>query len=321
MIFTGYSFYGYKFTASPAPVYIKDINAIALSNGIFNDLFISSDPNRDLEDKEWTFDTILHGDFNGNLLAGNADVSLFAVSSILIKRRRKGSLDKWVTLFEIPIGGNPDNLEFERFDKYVASSVEYEWALIPVSGNVEGNYNINSLVPDFQGIFIVTKDKVFNSILDNDVQVRREKPSAVVRTIDGDYPYVISHSKNKDYSGSVSAVFIENENCEWKYKEGYQHRRELMDFLLDGYPKMLKLGETGETFLMMVVDNIPEDRLQYTDKVTTTFQFNEIGNSEDMQDLYDSGLIDISTPGDEEVAQTPPINITDYFADGNEVEY
>ena len=294
MFFVGYTFFGGKFSSDPTPVGINNIKEITLSNGIYDSLYISSNPSHNLSNKEWDLETLLYAKFDGNLLAGNVDFSVNTVSSIVIKRKRKNTFDEWLPLFEIQIDGDVNNFKFERFDKYVANQVEYEYALIPTLNGVEGSYNINTIIPNFEGLFIVSKDKIFSSILDNDIQVQRNKPTSVVPTIDSKYPFVISHSKNNYYSGSATATFIEHdhENNKWKIREGYDYRRRLLDFLLDGKPKMLKSGDTGEVFLIMVSDNIPEDRTQFTDKVTTTIPFTEVGNSEDLEDLINSGLVD-----------------------------
>lgn len=300
MFFVGNATLGGRHSGDITPTNVSPVNAVELLNGIFGSLFVSSDFACDLNDLAWGNSTVLWAKFDGNLLAGNLDVVAENLSAFLIKRRRKGKVEDWVTLFSISVkdeSGKTDvsKLKFERFDKYVASGVEYEFAIIPVVNGKEGGYNVREIVPKFEGIFIVTKDQMYNAIFDMNTQVQRNHPSAVVNTIASKYPFVISHSKNNYYSGNVSATFVEVDRmqCKLKSAEGYEYRKDLMDFLCDGTPKMLKTY-TGETFLIAVTDNPSEERLQYTDKVTTSFNFNEIGDAENLVDLYNNGLIDIN---------------------------
>lgn len=293
ILFLGNSFFSGKFAADPTAVQIDNINIVSLYNGIFDDLLVSRNINQDLAIKEFDIDTIMHAAFNGTIFAGNVEFSASSVSSFLVKRRIKGSFDDWLPLFQVPVQGNPDKFKFERYDKYPASQTNYEYCVIPVLNGIEGNYNINSIFVEFDGIFIVSKDKVFGSIMDNEFQPKRNKPSAIVNTIESKYPFFVSHSKNNYYTGSVSATFMEfdYETCQWKLEHGYEYRKKLLDYLLDGDTKILKIGETGETFLIMV-NETSEERLKDTDKVTTTFQFTEVGDSKSVWDLYDNNFLD-----------------------------
>lgn len=304
MIFLGRNAFRGKFCGDNTPTSVPNVNNITLSNGIFGELFISSNPNYNLSNLQWDFSTVLWANFQGSLLAGNLDVSIQDVDSFRIKRRRVEKRQRvntadWVTLFDVNIrdeSGKPDieKLKFIRFDRYVATGFDYEYAIIPITNNVEGNYNINSITPRFDGIFILTKAQIFNSLFDIDIQVTKNHPTNTVNTIEGKYPFVVSHSKNNYYSGNVSATFVEvdQNECALKTKDGYSYRKTLLNFLCDGSPKILKLY-TGEVFLIMVTENPQENRLQYSDKVTTSFSFTEIGDSEDTLDLYANGLIDI----------------------------
>ncbi|MEG2380993.1 MAG: hypothetical protein RSB38_04785 [Oscillospiraceae bacterium] len=304
MIFLGRNAFRSKFCGDNTPTSISNIYRTILSDGIFGELFISSNPDYNLSNLQWDFSTILWAKFQNNLLAGNLEVSVQNIESFRIKRRcvekaKRGKTSDWVTLFEVNIrdeNGRIDieKLKFIRFDRYVATGFDYEYAIIPIMNNVEGNYNLNSITPKFDGVFILTKSQIFNSLFDINTQIARNHPTSTVNTIEGKYPFVVSHSKNNYYSGSVSATFVEvdTRECSLKVKEGYAYRKKLLDFLCDGSPKMLKLY-TGEVFLIMVTENPQEDRLQYSDKVTTSFAFTEIGDSESTLDLYENGLIDI----------------------------
>lgn len=135
MLFLGQSFLGERHSLDPTPVCIPNLNSIKLSDGIFDELFVSSNADYDLSSLEWGFSTILWAQFKGNLAGGNIEESLKDISAVLIKRRKKGSY-KWITLFEIPVD-DVDSLKFERFDRYVANNNEYEYALVFMLANIE----------------------------------------------------------------------------------------------------------------------------------------------------------------------------------------
>ena len=79
-------------------------------------------------------------------------------------------------------------------------------------------------------MFIIEKEQAFNTILDVEIQSQKNRPT--VNTIDRKYPYVVSNGQNNYYSGSASGVFIEldYDNCQFKTKEGWKYRENLMEF-------------------------------------------------------------------------------------------
>lgn len=155
---------------------------------------------------------------------------------------------------------------------------------------------MSSIIPSFEGIFITSKERIFSSVIDAHIpNIQKNHPSAIVPTIDAKYPFVVSHSRNNFYSGSMSGIFVElkQDICEFDYEEAYKYRDELMDFLCDGKAKFLKLPD-GRVWMIMVVDNPNEAQEMNTEKFTTSFSWAEIGDCESVKDLYDNDFIDIS---------------------------
>lgn len=294
MLFLGNTFLGNRFALDPTQTYIPNLNYVRIGSAVFDDIFISSDPGYDLTNQQWDFDTVLWSKFRDSLASGNVEESLKDISSVVIKRRRKDTYD-WIPLFEIPVE-NTDSLKFERFDRYAAGNQEYEYALAFKLADVEGAYNVNSIVPRFDGIFIASRDKIFSSVIEAYTpQIQKNKPSALVNTIDSKYPFVVSHSKNNYYSGSMSGVFVEQKQsgCELDFEQAHRYRHDLLEFLCDGKAKFLKLDD-GRMWMIAVVDNPAESQDSDTQKVVTSFAWAEIGGAESAQDLYENGFIDVS---------------------------
>lgn len=295
MIFLGRTFCGARNTIDCTPTDVANINLATIKNGIYDEIYISKNTDRDYTTAIptlWDFDTLLYATFQNNLNGGNVGFILAQVSSIKINRRVKNTFE-WITLYEIPIS-TVDDLYFERFDKYAQSSVEYEYSLVPVINGVDGSANLNTVLSKFEGVFIIEKERAFKTILDVEIQSQKNRPNSVVNTIDRKFPFVVSNGSNNYYSGSTSGVFIELDynTCQFKTKEGRQYREYLMEFLQNGKPKILKHGD-GRMWLVSIIDNPSESDSEHPDKAVTVFNWAEIGDCKSGRDLYDNNLIDV----------------------------
>ncbi|MBR0596968.1 hypothetical protein [Sinanaerobacter chloroacetimidivorans] len=294
MIFSGISFCSGKYSLDYTPTYIPNVTFMKIKNGIFDDLYVSKNGNMNDSSEiptDWDFNTILYAMFKNNLLAGNIEYTSSQVSSIRLKRRIKNTYD-WITLFEIPVSDSSDFI-FERYDFYNQSNIEYEYALVPVINNIEGTMSINEVLSEFEGIFILEKDRVFKTILDIELQSQKNRPNTIVNTIDRKYPFVVSNGQNNYYSGSVSATFIEQDNnSDFKINDGWKFRESLMEFLQNGKPKILKYDD-GRMWLVSIVDNPSEQPDGHPQKITTTFNWVETGDAKSSNDLYDYNFINV----------------------------
>ena len=290
MIFLGYAFLSGKYTGDITPTCVSNIDRITLSNGIYDDLFvtknISSPPIR-----QWDFDTILWAKFNGDFHAGNVSYTMSQISGVRIKRRKKGSY-VWTILVDIPVR-KVEDLEFERFDRYAQARTTYEYTLTPLLGSTEGNMNINSIESDFDGMFIMEAKQGFETDLEIRVETQRNHPSSVVNPLGGKYPFVIYNSEQNYDSGSATGLFaLRNvENCDWDFDQSFIYRNQLNDFLANNRPKFLKLYD-GRAWIVSVIDVITESESEHPDLILTTFQWVEVGKVDSSQDLYDNGLTD-----------------------------
>ena len=296
MIFAGYSVCGYKNTASITPTNIQGIDSIKLQGGYIDELLITKDVVSEYSSnipQVWDFSTIFHAFFDGNLDAGNVDFTVNNTTHILIKRREKGTF-KWQTLFQITTS-NADDFNFTKYDRYAQSGIEYEYAIVPVTNGVEGNYSIDSIKSNFEGVYLVEKESIFSTVYNLVASTSKHKPSAVISTLDGKYPFVISNSSNNYYSGTISGVFMQRgEKSDEIYgKEGWRYRKQFEDFLMNGKPKILK-HEDGRIWMIMITGEPSESQGEHPYLPTTTFDFVEIGDYSSDRDMYENNFINVS---------------------------
>ncbi|MEG0899803.1 MAG: hypothetical protein RSF40_08870 [Oscillospiraceae bacterium] len=281
---------------NPVATDISNIKSVKISNGIYDDLYLTKNTKYEYSNvipTTWTFDTILHALFNGNLKAGNVDFSASEVDSLRIKRRVKNTFD-WLLLCEISVRSKQD-FEITGYDKLACSETDYEYCIIPVINGVEGNLSITSVHSQFDGIYLIDRDEMVGSVLNVEQAIQRNRPTAVKNALGRRYSTVISNSNNNYDSGSVSATFIEEDtlNGMWKTDEGVSYRKWVMDFLCNGKPKVLKDFQ-GRMWLCQIVGNPSEDSSQHYQMPITRFEWSETGDCSSSIDLYNNGLIDIN---------------------------
>lgn len=301
MFMMGLGCAGYKYCVDNTCVEPLNIVNTKLKNGIYDHLLITQDTSVPTNDErfpeEWQYATVLDADFNGNLSAGNMGYTEHAITAIRVKRRRKGTFD-WKTYYEIPIG-SADDLVFERHDRYVANHVEYEYALVPVVDGMEGMIKKNSIVVDFNGMYILDAVDQYRTELDIDKgTITRNKARSVVEPLGGSkYPFVVSNGDCDYYSGSIEAMFLPfSANRDYTKDGAYDYREKIMAFLNNDRTKILKFDD-GRMW-MIGVSGAPQDSNEEPDGVVhTSFDWTEIGDCESTTDLYDAGFIDVNLEG------------------------
>lgn len=299
MIFCGFGICGYKHSGDYIATNVTNISSVTLLDAVYDELYLTKNANyaytADIQ-QTWDFDTILHALFDGNLHAGNVDFTVDQVSKIRIKRRKMNSYE-WITLFEVPIQSIED-FNFERIDRYARSNQEYEYALVPVLGDAEGNLNTNSITSSFEGIYLMEKELGYGSRLEVTTTVQKNRPSAVVNTLGRKMPYVVTNGLNNYYSGQVSTIFVDQDaqTCDLDIEHGWIYRDSILDFLCDGNPKILK-HEDGRMWMVQITGTPSESESPHPDFPTTSFEWVEIGSAESSTMLYSNNFIDVNVEG------------------------
>lgn len=295
MIFLGYNFLQDRYCWQPVPTNLVNIESIKLENGIYDHFNITKDvnfPYITTYPSSWDLNTQIDADFNGNINAGNIDYIVTQISAIKIKRRKKGTFD-WYTLYNIPIN-NPKEIDFVRYDYLAQNDTEYEYAIVPIIGNVEGEYSINSIKSNFYGIFITDGENSYkfkeNASYSNNERVHL---TATYEPYGSKYPVVISNGQLSYDKGTVGgSIIILDKNEELDRKETSERLQAIKNFLTTPSAKILK-DFNGNIWLVALSDNLP---ITYYSEVgmgfaRVDFNWSEIGDANNGQDLYDNNLI------------------------------
>ena len=183
-------------------------------------------------------------------------------------------------------------------DKYTPSGVPYEWAIVPVlNGNIEGNYSINTLTPNFDGVFIIDSDnvyKLYNGVLYNgDTSVQAQ---GQLQPFGSKYPILVENS-NVDYQmGSITGTLFNEE-----FYDTRKIDRNKVVQLKENFDKFLKNKKfkiwkdwNGNIKLFKVsgLPTIAYNNAYGNGIVNTTFAWVEQGDVDNKQDLYELGLIE-----------------------------
>ena len=297
--FIGYNFFSGPNALDSAPSTVKNITGTELSNAIFDHFNVTRDtsiaPTMD-KPLEWTYDTVLNADFDGNTNAGNLDYILQQISGIKIKRRIKGAFD-WLTLKYIDINSLED-LNFTFNDFLNSYGVEYEYAFVPIINGVEGEYIINSILSKFNGVFIGNAQQVFKFLYGTNYSANaRNQQVGTFMPLGKEYPIIVANGVLSYESGTFTGTVLNDDfeqNGQIDRAAIVSKKDVLKDYLTNKKPKILK-DWNGNIWLVMIVDNIPVNYLQGSGMGIPQVQFNwvEIGKADNQQDLFDAGIVDI----------------------------
>lgn len=289
MIFLGNSFAAdtttFGINAVQPPFYLK----ITVGGAIVDDLNAAKKYQTPPDD--WTFDTIMHAKFKGNLLAGNIDYYASAIDKLRLKRRIYGDV-VWQTLYEKEIVTG-DDLKFDWFDKTARGSTEYEYTLVPVFGDVEGTFFTQSILSDFSGVFLIDGTHIYATELEVKVTEARNRQAGVVVPINRKYPYVVSNGENNYDTGSLSAYFVEKIDDKYDTSGGYTYRRKLKDFLNNGMPKLMKFDDGRMWFIGISSPSISDTEQGHYEFITTSFEWTEIGDCDNVETMKSIGLVGV----------------------------
>lgn len=271
------------------------INFISVENGIYDHIHITRDVKfayNTTIPSVWDKPTILNASFNNTPNAGNVDYSLSQITAIRIKRRLKGTFE-WMTLKEIPVKKLSD-IHFNELDFLAQSNVEYEYALVLLIGNIESEYMIDDAVGSYYGIFVTDGEEIFKfkegaSYSSNE----RVHSTGVYEPYGSKYPVIVSNGRLSYDKGTVTgSVILVDENEQLDRKAIVDKLQRIKTFLATPNAKVLK-DMNGNIWLIAITDNLP---INYYSEVgmgfaDVSFNWTEIGNANNGQDLADNNLI------------------------------
>ena len=295
--FLGYNFLKDGNALDPTPTNINNITYARVQNGIFDHFNVTRDISFDYTSiipADWDVNTVMDADFNGNTNAGNVDNLAANVTSVRIKRRIKGTFE-WITLREIPIS-SPNDLSFIITDNLNAYNVEYEYAWVPMTNDVEGNYVIESILSQFQGVFICDANNIFK--LQAGVEYNNNDANqqvGVFQPYNRKYPVIVSNSLINYQTGTISSWVLPEDFEDSKSLDRFEITKEkeaILKFLMNKKPKIIK-DTNGNNWLVYFTGN---PSMSYNNNygqgmVKVNAEWTEVGDPNDKTDLYENGLI------------------------------
>ena len=271
---------------------------LTVKNAIYDRVYATLDVLEDFDGtipENWTFDTCLDAQFNGDLYGGNVSFTESIVESIRIKRRTEKD-NVFKTIYEKAITKNED-FQIEFID-YLEPIGTIEYAYVPVISGGESNYITNSVESSFEYYFLCEKDRSYPIIIDADYTQEINYETSNVKPLGRKYPVTVVNGNTGYKSGNMKCTFIELNDCELDVNGTFEYRNLVYDFLTNKQPKILK-SHDGNLLIINITDNITEDNRQYVYQdmsgfyyVQTTFNWVEAGDAYSVGDLYDNNLID-----------------------------
>lgn len=295
MLFLGTTFFSGAHTMEPPATNISPITEISLTNGTFDHLYVGKNVNEEVvvTNNEWTEDTLLSAPFDENLDAGNSGFSLRNTDTVIIKRREKGTVD-WITIFVKPIKYIED-FKFIFFDRYAKGNTDYEYILCSTCNGIENSYVIKEVYSQFHGFFVVDSNNSYGTFFNVDGgDTQRNAAGEVIPLLNNKYAKVVRNNSANYDTGTASGVFIKTnrigeDSCSMDLPGSNKFRSDIMDFLMNGRPKILKWDD-GRIWLISVTGYPTDSRVDHELVREISFQFAEIGDCNDPRTLYLNGL-------------------------------
>lgn len=245
--------------------------------------------------EEWHYSQILLALFQNNLEAGNLQLNGLPVEYIKIKKRKKEDLI-WNEMKHIPF--NRDVHDYYFVDKYVEALQTYEYAVQPVgAGGVVGNNIYSEIESDFEGAWLVNKDRDFQLFFNLEISPYETVIStSVIETLGGQYPIVFTNNNVKYRKGQLKCMLVSNSTSDKGIIDRKQEkiiRNNIMSFLTDKKPKLYK-DSSGEMMIIMLSGNptlTPINELSQQ-IYNLEVEFVEVAGT-DSKSLIENGLLDL----------------------------
>ena len=171
-------------------------------------------------------------------------------------------------------------------------NTKYEYSVNYIlKDGTELPYISASVVSSFCGALITDGKTSYHVFLDPKVtSTTRNRQSSIVTTLNGRFPYVFYGSKSNYDTGNFSGTIIKNNGGDdWDFDNSYKYREDMKDWLTNGEAKIIKM-EDGREWLVSLDGNVEEDESEHIDKVGISFDFVQIGDYNNTDDLSANGL-------------------------------
>ena len=293
----GYDFFKDENSLNVSPTNVSGMTETKIYNGIFDHLNQTSNIDFSYNTTiptEWDFMTLLDCNFNNNIDAGNVENSFKDVSEIKIKRRKSGTFD-WLDLKTITIE-DPSQINIAFNDNIALNFTEYEYALVPVIGSIEGNYISDKITTDFNGVFICDVDTIYKFYSDVSYGgLTNVQKVGVFEPFGRQYPIFVSNAlinyKEGTFTSKIMVSDLQNGIDIETRKSMVEKRDLLLSYFTNHKSKIIK-DWNGNAWLVMVTGN-PTVSFNSTlgmGIMDVSFDFKESGNATSISDLKSTGV-------------------------------
>lgn len=295
--FVGYNFVDDINSLDPYPTNIKQLTSTKIQHGYFNHIDISSDTTitSTTPPEAWDYSTILDCNFDNNISGGNVDQLSSGITEVRIKRRAVGTFD-WMLIKAYTVTGL-DDLSFIFNDNLCYNDVEYEYAYVPVYGDVEGQYAVSTILSKFNGVFICDVNTIFKFYAGVEYGTTDTAQQVGTFTVLGrQYPVVISNGLSNYQTGSVTGMVLPDDYEQTRTidrKAIVRKRDNLVKFLTNKRAKIIK-DYNGNKWLCYVTSNPQTSYVNDYGQgvVSVGFNWTEIGDAKSRDDLTKAKLVE-----------------------------
>lgn len=297
-IVCGYNFFRDENALNPSPLRNAIFKPTRLENGIFSHWYVTRDVNSPYSSEEptlWEYLTVMDANFDGTIQAGNVGYVLDNIDGIKIKRRKVNEYD-WITLDYVSAEELGTTLSFTLNDNLNQNGVEYEYAFVPVSQGIEGNYITNTIKSKFNGVFICDAESIYKFYTNVSYGTNeRVQQIGVFEPFGRKYPVVVSNSLLNYETGSFKGDILNNDFLDTRRidaKEIVEKRKQIVDFLTNKKAKILK-DWNGNFWLIFITDSIQTDYANNSSMsiVNVESRWTEVGDANSGSDLYLNGIL------------------------------
>ena len=297
-IVCGYNFFRDENALNPSPLRNAIFKSTRLENGIFSHWYVTRDVNSPYSSEEptlWEYLTVMDANFDGTIQAGNVGYVLDNIDGIKIKRRKVNEYD-WITLDYVSAEELGTTLSFTLNDNLNQNDVEYEYAFVPVSQGIEGNYITNTIKSKFNGVFICDAESIYKFYTNVSYGTNeRVQQIGVFEPFGRKYPVVVSNSLLNYETGSFKGDILNNDFLDTRRidaKEIVEKRKQIVDFLTNKKAKILK-DWNGNFWLIFITDSIQTDYANNSGMsiVNVESRWTEVGDANNGSDLYLNGIL------------------------------
>lgn len=296
--FMGYNFCYDENALDSTPNLNNTLVDVMLENGIYDHVNVTNNT----EDygvvsiPSWDYETILDCNFNNNTSGGNIDISVSTITAVRVKRREVGTFD-WYTLYDVPIE-NYGQLRFVIEDRFCPSGKEFEYAVVPVLVNTEGNYITNTIETSFNGVYLFDEKSMFKFYSNVSYGTNTSvQPIGMLQAINSKYPIVITNGES-DYNqgvfnGDILGTQFEDTRVIDKQAILKQHEA-LERFLKNKKPKFIK-DWNGNIWLIMVISNptVTYNNSFGMSVLNVSFGWAEQGKYNNQEDMFENGFTNV----------------------------